>query len=64
MGRFTGILGLLTMLGLAYAFSTNRRTVRVKTVDWGLGPQFVFAVFVFKIGAARAVYHISLYHLA
>ena len=25
MGRFTGILGLITMLGLAYTFSTNRQ---------------------------------------
>ena len=38
MGRYTGILGLLTMLGLAYAFSTNRRAIRLKTVAWGLGP--------------------------
>src|SRR3989442_5827433 len=56
MGRFTGILGLLTMLGLAYAFSTNRRAIRLKTVAWGLGLQFVFAVFVLKIDAGRAVF--------
>ena len=56
MGRFTGILGLLTMLGLAYIFSTNRRAIRVKTVAWGLGLQLVFAVFVLKIDAGRAVF--------
>src|SRR5713101_2048686 len=56
MGRFTGILGLLTMLALAYAFSTNRRAIRLKTVEWGLGLQFVFAVFVLKIDAGRAVF--------
>lgn len=56
MGRFTGILGLLTMLALAYAFSTNRRAIRLKTVWWGLGLQFVFAVFVLKIDAGRAVF--------
>jgi CNT family concentrative nucleoside transporter len=56
MGRFTGILGLLTMLGLAYAFSTDRRAIRLKTVAWGLGLQFVFAVFVLKIDAGRAVF--------
>ena len=44
MGRFTGILGLLTMLALAYAFSTNRRAIRLKTVAWGLGLQLAFAV--------------------
>jgi len=53
MGRFTGILGLLTMLGLAYAFSTNRRAIRVKTVAWGLGLQIVFAVFVLKVEIGR-----------
>ena len=49
MGRYTGILGLLTMLGLAYAFSTNRRAIRVKTVLWGLSLQIVFAIFVLRI---------------
>src|SRR6202521_5090198 len=56
MGRFTGILGLLTMLGFAYLFSTNRRAIRMKTVAWGLGLQFVFAVFVLRIDAGRVVF--------
>jgi CNT family concentrative nucleoside transporter len=56
MGRFTGILGLLTMLGLAYAFSTDRKAIRMKTVAWGLGLQFVFAVFVLKVDAGRALF--------
>src|SRR6202047_3118445 len=56
MGRFTGILGLLTMLGFAYIFSTNRRAIRLKTVAWGLGLQFVFAVFVLRIDAGRIVF--------
>jgi CNT family concentrative nucleoside transporter len=53
MGRYTGILGLLTMLALAYAFSTNRRAIRLKTVAWGLGLQLAFAVFVLRIEAGR-----------
>src|SRR5208337_245805 len=56
MGRFTGILGLLTMLGLAYAFSTNRRAINKKTVVWGLGLQVVFAVFVLKIEIGRILF--------
>jgi concentrative nucleoside transporter, CNT family len=56
MGRYTGILGLLTMLGLAYAFSTNRRAIRFKTVAWGLGLQFVFAVFVLRIAVGRDLF--------
>jgi len=56
MGRFTGILGLLTMLGLAYAFSTDRKAIRRKTVAWGLGLQIVFAIFVLKIDLGRALF--------
>ena len=32
MGRFAGLLGILTFLGLAYLFSTNRKAIRLKTV--------------------------------
>jgi concentrative nucleoside transporter, CNT family len=56
MGRFTGILGLLTMLGLAYAFSTNRGAIRKKTVAWGLGLQFAFAVFVLRVDYGRRMF--------
>src|SRR6202051_261445 len=56
MGRFTGILGLLTMLGFAYIFSTNRRAIRLKAVAWGLGLQFVFAIFVLRIDAGRIAF--------
>jgi CNT family concentrative nucleoside transporter len=48
MGRLVGILGLITMMGLAYAFSTNRRAIRLKTVLLGLGLQFAFALFVLR----------------
>jgi len=53
MGRFTGLLGLFTMLALAFAFSTNRRAIRVKTVVWGLGLQFVLAIFVLRVQAGE-----------
>jgi concentrative nucleoside transporter, CNT family len=56
MGRFTGILGLLTMLALAYGFSTNRRAIRLKTVAWGLGLQIAFAFFVLKVELGRKLF--------
>ena len=46
----------MTMLGLAYIFSTNRRAIRLKTVAWGLGLQFAFAVCVLRIDAGRRVF--------
>src|SRR5215469_12142723 len=56
MARFTGILGILTMLGLAYIFSTARRSIRFKTVAWGLGLQIVFAIFVLKVEFGRNLF--------
>ena len=48
MARFTGLLGLIVFLGLAYAFSTDRRAIRWRTVAWGLGLQVIFAFMVIK----------------
>jgi CNT family concentrative nucleoside transporter len=56
MGRLTGILGLLTMLGLAYMMSTNRRAIKPKTVAWGLGLQLAFAFFVLRFEAGRRLF--------
>jgi concentrative nucleoside transporter, CNT family len=56
MGRFTGVLGLIAIIGMAYVFSTNRRAIRLKTLAWGLGLQFLFAVFVLKIDIGRRVF--------
>ena len=57
MARFTGLLGLLTFLGLAYAFSTDRRAIRWRTVLWGLGLQLLFAVLVIKWHEGQRILH-------
>ena len=49
MGRFTGVLGIVTILGLAYLFSTSRRSIRLKTVAWGLGLQLALGLFVLRV---------------
>jgi CNT family concentrative nucleoside transporter len=56
MARFTGLLGIVVLLGLGWAFSTNRRAIRLKTVAWGLGLQFAFALFVLKIDWGREMF--------
>jgi CNT family concentrative nucleoside transporter len=56
MGRFAGLLGILTMLILAYLFSTDRKAIRLKTVLWGLGLQFAFAFFVLRFEIGRLIF--------
>ena len=48
MARFTGLLGLLVFLSLAFAFSTDRRAIKLRTVAWGLGLQILFAFLVIR----------------
>lgn len=56
MGRLTGILGIVAMLAAAFVFSSDRRAIRGKTVVWGLGLQFAFAVFVLKMEIGRVIF--------
>jgi len=56
MGRFTGILGMLTVMAVAYAFSTNRRAIRYKTVAWGLGLQIAFAFLVMRSNVGQLIF--------
>ena len=55
MERLTGVLGLLVFLALAYAFSTNRRAIRWRTVIVGLVLQLIFAIFVMRVPFGQRV---------
>jgi len=46
--RYTGVLGILAVLGAAWLGSTNRTSIRWRTVAWGLGLQFLFAFLVLR----------------
>ena len=46
--RLQPLVGLAGILALAYALSTNRRAINLRTVAWGLGLQILFAVIVVK----------------
>jgi CNT family concentrative nucleoside transporter len=46
--NFVSLLGLLALLGLAWAMSYHWREVKVRTVAWGLGMQFLFAVIILR----------------
>src|SRR6201997_154908 len=48
MARFTGILGMLVILAGAYAFSTDRKAIKLKTVLGGFGLQLLLGFFVLR----------------
>src|SRR5689334_1067606 len=53
MHRLLGFLGLFVMLALAFTFSSARRAIRLKTLTWGVGLQFLFAFLVLRFQAGR-----------
>src|SRR5580658_5011447 len=54
MERFTGVLGILAILAVAYAFSASRRAIQPRVLAWGLALQFGFAFLVLKTPLAKA----------
>jgi CNT family concentrative nucleoside transporter len=56
MGRFTGILGMAVILALAWAFSTDRRAIKRKTILWGLGLQLALGFFVLRLSFGGKVF--------
>jgi CNT family concentrative nucleoside transporter len=50
------LVGLIVILAVAYACSTNRRAIDRRTVAWGLGLQVLFALLVLKTATGQAVF--------
>ncbi|MBE9007289.1 NupC/NupG family nucleoside CNT transporter [Fortiea sp. LEGE XX443] len=48
MERAVSLLGILVFMGISYALSVERQAVRWRTVVWGLGLEFIFALLILK----------------
>jgi CNT family concentrative nucleoside transporter len=53
MGRFTGLLGLVAILAVAWLLSRHKRAIKLRILLWGLGLQFGFAVIVLKTDVGK-----------
>ncbi len=56
MERVISLIGLFSMVGLAWLMSENKRRVNVRVVVGGIVLQFVFALLVLKTGPGRALF--------
>ncbi len=56
--RLSGLLGLLAILGIAYALSTNRKAIQWRVVAWGMGLQLTFAFLVLRTYPGRRFFEI------
>ncbi|MDX2192533.1 MAG: nucleoside transporter C-terminal domain-containing protein [Gemmatimonadales bacterium] len=54
--RFSGLLGIVAILALAWALSSNRKAIRWKIVGYGLALQVIFALFVLRVPAGQRLF--------
>ncbi|WP_404328842.1 NupC/NupG family nucleoside CNT transporter [Mesobacillus maritimus] len=55
MNYIWGLLGIITVLAIAFLLSSNRKSIKLRTVFGGLAIQFVFAFIVLKWETGRNV---------
>ena len=56
MNQFTGIIGIGALLGIAYLLSENKKAINYRTVLWGLGLQFIFALLILKTPIGKPLF--------
>jgi CNT family concentrative nucleoside transporter len=56
MARFTGIIGIILILGLAYLWSNNRKAINIRLVVTGLILQILLAIFILKVPIGQDIF--------
>lgn len=56
MVRFTGVIGIVVILGLAFLWSNNRKAINYRTVITGLILQIVLAIFILKVPIGQDIF--------
>ena len=49
MDRFTGLIGIVVILGIAYLLSNNKKAINYRLVISGIGLQLAIALLVLKV---------------
>jgi CNT family concentrative nucleoside transporter len=57
MDRFTGIIGIVLILGLAFLWSNNRKAINYRTVITGILLQIVLAIFILKVPLGQEIFY-------
>ncbi len=58
MERFTGLIGIALILGVAFALSNNRRAINYRLVGTGLALQLGLAVFILKTSVGQRIFQL------
>ena len=56
MEQFTGLIGVIVLLGIAYLLSNDRKMVDTNIIIWGLGLQISFAFIILKTSLGKYIF--------
>src|ERR1051326_7257156 len=56
MDRFTGLIGIALIFGIAFLFSNNRKAINYRLVLSGLGLQTVIALLILRVDFVRSFF--------
>jgi CNT family concentrative nucleoside transporter len=56
MEKYTGLIGIVALLGIAVAISNDRSKINLRLVGWGLGIQLIFAIFILKTPLGKPIF--------
>ena len=56
MEKYTGLIGIVALLGIAFSISNDRSKINYRLVGWGLGLQLTFAVFILKTPIGKPIF--------
>ena len=56
MENYTGILGIIVLLGIAFLLSNNKTLINKNIILWGLGLQISFAIIILKTSFGKAIF--------
>lgn len=61
LGKYTGIIGILTIIFIAFLFSNNKKLINYKLVFWGLLLQTLTGVFILKTSLGKKLFELLAY---
>ena len=57
--KLQSIGGLIIIFGLCYLLSENRKAIKLRIILWGIGLQFIFALFILKTSIGLNIFDIA-----
>lgn len=56
--RLNGLIGLVLIVGVGILFSSKRKAIRWRIIAWGLGLQFIVAIFVLRVPFGQDLFRV------